>query len=301
MKKIFITGGNGFIGKYLCYECEKSGIDYMSVSNLKPENLKHERQIDILDSDQLMDILLDYQPDAIIHLAAIASPIHGNLSEIYNVNVGGTENLLISAQKALPPGTRLILTSTAGVYGNQPVRRLSEDLPFNPINHYSFSKMVTELLSKQYSDYLDIHIVRPFNIVGVGQNENFLVPKLVKHFACKTPEINMGNMGAYRDYVSVEFCAKVFLMLATCERNIPDIVNICSGIGHSCQDVVDMLIKITGFVPKINSTNKYIRKNEVWSLVGDTARINSLVEGMFQTPSLEEILKDMLQEYENAI
>lgn len=104
----------------------------------------------LLDARSLDRAIEYFQPHAVIHLAAIASPCT-NIAEVYNVNVVGTENLLNSAQKHLPAGSRVILASTAGVYGNQPVSHLSEDMPFNPVNHYSYSKMVMEFLSRQYA------------------------------------------------------------------------------------------------------------------------------------------------------
>ena len=295
MKRLFITGGNGFIGRYLCQECENRQIDYLTISSLMPADSRCGRRVDLLDYAGLREALEQYQPDAIVHLAAIASPVHDDLAEVYRINVGGTENLLRAACEVLAPGCRAVLTSTAGIYGNQPVEYLNEDLPFNPVNHYSYSKMVTELLSRQYFDLLDIHIVRPFNIIGCGQNENFFISKLVKHFVNRTQEIQLGNLGAVRDYVSVDFCAKVFLDMAAADGGLPEVVNICTGVGYSCQQVIDMLQDLTGFCPKVVSTAQFTRSNEIWRLVGDIGRLESVVKGKYDSPGLLSILQDMLE------
>ena len=299
MEKLLITGGNGFIGRYLCRECEKRQMDYLTISDRMPVDSRCGRKVDLLDYAGLREALAQYQPDAIVNLAAIADPIHGDPLEFYRVNVGGTENLLRAAGEVLAPGCRVVLISTAGVYGNQQAECLNEDSPFNPINHYSYSKMVTELLSRQYSDLLDIHIVRPFNIIGYGQKENFFVPKLVKHFANRTQEIQLGNLGAVRDYVSVEFCSKVLLDIASADGDLPGTVNVCTGVGYSCQQVIDILQDLTRFCPKVVSTAQFTRSNEVWRLVGDTGRLERVVKSKYTTLNLPSILQSMLKAYQN--
>lgn len=292
--RILITGGGGFIGRYLCRECDRQGIDYCVLKTPEEEySGKAVYTADIRDRDALRAAIRDLRPDAVIHLAAIASAVHSDVTEIYDVNVRGTENLLEAARDGMAQGARLVLVSTAGVYGNQQAPLLTEDLPFNPANHYSFSKMVTEILSRQYTDELDIHIVRPFNIVGSGQNKQFLIPKLVEHYARRSPQIKLGNLDPKRDYVSVEFCAQVMLELALSKTSQPDVVNVCSGTGHSCRQVLELLTELTGHEPEVLSTAEFSRKNEVWSLVGSTERLRQVM-GARETGPLRLVLEEML-------
>lgn len=251
-------------------------------------------EVDLNDFDGLQKVINDYQPDAIVHLAAIASPVYGDVPAIYKVNVCGTENLL-QAACCLPEGTRFILISTAGVYGSQTEPYLHEELRYNPVNHYSYSKMVTEVLSRQYADHLSIQIVRPFNIIGKGQNASFLIPKLVEAFRNRVPSIKMGNMEPIRDFVSVDFCTKVLYDLIFIEKVIEPALNICTGKGHSCKDVIAMLEELTGYHMQVEVSNDFVRKNEIWSLVGDKTRLESLTQNTYQSEDLKEILRDMLQ------
>lgn len=297
MKKILITGGNGFIGRHLCRELDKQGVDFISAGAgiPDPEYLGRTRELDIMNVQELEALFEEYQPDTLIHLAAIASPAHKDSIEIYRINVLGTENLLNIAAKKMPKGSRVLLISTAGVYGNQTVEKLHEKLPFNPVNHYSYSKMVTEVMSRQYQEHLDICIVRPFNIVGVGQSQNFLLPKLIYHFKNQLPVLKIGNLAAIRDYVSVEYCAEVLSNLCML-KNMPPIVNICSGVGHSCQEVIDLLAEISGFMPKVVPVADYIRPNEIWSLIGDDTVLRTVTQDQYHTQPLRNILEEMLSQ-----
>ena len=249
---------------------------------------------DILDTHSLETVMEAFCPDVVVHLAAIASPVHQNVLEVYNVNVVGTENLLTAVKKCLPAGTRVILASTAGVYGNQQASLLSEDMSFNPVNHYSYSKMVMEFLSRQYADTLDICIIRPFNIIGIGQKENFFIPKLVKYFSQRTPEIFLGNLKAVRDYVSVELCAETIMALVKTVGAIPPVLNICSGVGHSCEDIVHILEGLTGHYPKVHSSAEFTRNNEIWRLVGDPTHLKNMIDGKYAIEPIAAILKTML-------
>lgn len=293
--RVLITGGNGFIGRHLCKEFDRQGIDFISADAGIPDQvyLGRTRELDIMNVQELEDLFEEYQPNTLIHLAAIASPAHKDSIEIYRINVLGAENLLNIAAKKMPKGSRVLLISTAGVYGNQVVEKLHEKLPFNPVNHYSYSKMVTEVMSRQYQEHLDICIVRPFNIVGVGQSQNFLLPKLIYHFKNRLPVLKIGNLAAVRDYVSVEYCSEVLSDLCTME-NMPSIVNICSGIGHSCQDVINLLAELSGFMPEVVPVADFIRPNEIWSLIGDDTVLRTVTQDRYYTQPLHNILEGML-------
>lgn len=272
-KKVLITGVTGFIGRYLVKELEQRGIECLGIDNVESTSVACKiEKVSLLDYDKIYEVLKEFQPDAIIHLAAIALATYENVPEIYSVNVCGTENLLRACREACIEGTRVVMISTAGVYGNQEKAFYDETLQYNPENHYSYSKMVTEFVAKQYPE-LDIRIVRPFNIVGVGQRNVFLIPKLVEHFAKKRKELNIGNLKPERDYVDVGYCAFTLAELALREDVDYDVYNICSGIGYSVQDVIDILSMHSGFCPQVIIDPRFIRKNEVWRLVGSPDRL----------------------------
>ncbi|MDR2007297.1 MAG: GDP-mannose 4,6-dehydratase [Acidaminococcales bacterium] len=292
---ILITGGTGFIGSYLVREMLKDDTDFVVLSNRNADFAPPDKiaRATLEDREALKTAFKRHRPDAVIHLAAVASAVYGEINDFYTVNVCGTENLLEAAREFCRPGTRVVLVSTAGVYGNQDIEFLHEELLFNPCNHYSYSKMVMEVLSRNYSDVLDIKIARPFNIIGSGQKESFLVPKLVRAFACAQETIALGNVDSVRDYVPVNFCVKVLLKLARQKEACPQILNICRGGAYSCIDIVAMLKDLTGLSPKIEIAESFVRKNEVKRMVGDNTRLTKFIGGG-KEETVREILAKML-------
>ena len=99
-------------------------------------------------------------------------------------NAVGTTHLLdaIASLQSVP--RRVVVASSANVYGNSTVEPITEATPPAPVNHYAASKMAMEAMARTYVDRLPLVITRPFNYTGVGgQVDHFLVPKLVAHFA----------------------------------------------------------------------------------------------------------------------
>lgn len=300
--RILITGINGFVGRHITKELLKhNGVKIMgfdrNVSNVFGENVIV-NQVNLLDKDGLEKVISEFKPTAVLHLAAIASPVYGNVGELYDINIHGSENLLDVLYNVCDNGTRVVLTSTAGVYGNSGVDfDKEEETPYNPANHYSYSKMVMEYISKNYMDKLDIKIIRPFNMIGVGQNENFLVPKLVKAFATKQQELKIGNMNTQRDFVDVDFAAKFFAKLLLSANVEYKVINLCAGYGTTGNEILEMLKDITKYSPNISVNPEFIRKNEIMRMVGDPTRCNAFINGEFKTKTVRAILEDMVKQY----
>lgn len=302
--RVLITGASGFVGRAIVKELVAQDVAAILALDRLPFDFADHRvtfsQANLLNKDELTKDIGIFKPTSVIHLAAIASPVYGNVAELYDINVHGSENLLDVLRDTCSKGTRVILTSTAGVYGNSGKEFITEDTPYNPQNHYSFSKMVMEYMSKAYQDALDIKIVRPFNMIGAGQNETFLVPKLVQAFVTKQPTLAVGNMQTYRDFVDVDFAAKIFCRAALTDKMDGNYLNICAGKATSGQDIVSTLTELTGYTPEIQINPKFIRKNEIMRLVGDPTKCNRLCNNDFHTKTLRKILADMVSQYSHS-
>jgi nucleoside-diphosphate-sugar epimerase len=136
--------------------------------------------------------------------------------------------------------------------------------------------------------------VRPFNYTGVGQSEDFLLPKIVAHFQRLAPSIELGNLDVWRDFSDVRAVAQAYRRLIE-ERPRGEILNVSSGITHSLREVLSMAEEITGHHMEVRVNPAFVRANEVRSLCGDATRLKSLI-GTWDTPPLTDTLQWMLKE-----
>ena len=197
---------------------------------------------------------------------------HSDATAFYAVNVVGTTNLLeaLAASKLQP--RRVVIASSANVYGNAKVEPITEATPPAPVNHYAASKLAMELMVRTYTDRLPIVMTRPFNYTGVGQSINFLVPKLVAHFAQRRPFIELGNLEVVRDFSDVRAVAQAYLHLLTAE--VPEgVTNLCSGVGRSLRWVLDQLTELSGHSLEIRVNPEFVRASEVHRLIGSASRM----------------------------
>ena len=123
---------------------------------------------------------------------------------------------------------KVLLASTAQVYGNTTPGLHDEAALLKPFNDYGVSKLAMEYMSWLWRDKLPIVIVRPFNYTGVGQGSNFLLPKIIKHVKEKAHHIELGNLHVRRDYSDVRNVASAYMKLVECP-DAKGAINICSG------------------------------------------------------------------------
>lgn len=278
--RVLVTGLEGFTGQYIKNELLKHGHIVEGLSS------------NLMDADGLLAEVKLKQPDAVVHLAAIAFVEHGYAADFYKVNVIGTRNLL---QALLPCASKLqaiLLASSANVYGNYSEGILSESAVTNPANDYAVSKLSMEYMAKLWSDKLPLFIVRPFNYTGVGQSQDFLIPKIVQHFKSKSPYIELGNLDVARDFSDVRSIASIYLKLLEA-KPLGNVINVCTGKTYSLRDVLAIAENITHHKIEVRVNPALIRTNEVRILCGDASRLTSII-GCFQSPSLAETLNWML-------
>jgi nucleoside-diphosphate-sugar epimerase len=295
-KRVLITGINGFTGHYVAETFQQAGYSVAGLGSQPgyigaiPDVVY--RQAELTDAAALKDAVEALAPTDVIHLAAVAFVAHGDPTDFYRVNLIGTRNLLAALRSSSLTLNRVILASSANVYGVTRGGALSEDAPTIPANDYAVSKLAMEAMARTFSD-LPIVITRPFNYTGRGQSENFLVAKCVAHFRRRAPVIELGNIDVSRDFSDVRTLADAYLALAQ-RAPVGATVNICSGIPHSLRDIIAMAEEITGHKVEIRVNPAFVRPNEIPSLTGDPTRLNALVPGLQPRP-LRETLSWMLE------
>lgn len=289
-EKVFITGIEGFTGKHLETYLKGIGYDVYGTVLKKPCSEKH-FSCDILKANTLFEILNEIKPDYIIHLAAISFVASQNQQLIYDVNIFGTLNLLEAVQKLNYKPKKILLASSAAVYGNiEGV--LNENMCPKPVNHYGNSKLVMENMAKAYFEKQDIIIVRPFNYTGVGQESNFLIPKIVSHFKQNKKVIELGNIDVYREFNNIDFVLQCYTKLILSDSK-SEIVNVCSGHAINIKRIINLMEEIAGYSITVNVNPKFIRKNEIKILKGSNKKLNSITNNYNNNSKLENTLKEM--------
>ena len=279
--RILVTGLNGFTGGHLKAELEEH--DHVVIG----------LQADLTNYDAVAAEIKKTAPEAVAHLAGVAFVGHGEANAFYQVNLMGTRNLLAALAQHAPDVSAVLLASSANVYGNRSEGVLNEDARPDPANDYAVSKLAMEHMARLWSDRLPLFIVRPFNYTGVGQDDKFLIPKIVSHFRDQKNIIELGNLDVSRDFGDVRAVSEAYRkLLEICPAD--NIINVCSGHAHTLREVIGLCEKITGHQIEIQVNPAFVRDNEVRVLIGDNSRLSQLV-GAWVPREFEDTLRWMLQ------
>lgn len=293
-KKALITGIKGFTGHYMAAELSAAGYEIFGLGSSPVQQIDHYFQVDLSDAAQVKRAVDAISPDVVIHLAAIAFVGHANPNAFYEVNVAGTRNLLQALDETVSKPDAILIASSANVYGNNTPGKLSESTPANPANDYAVSKLAMEYMAKLFQNRLPLIIARPFNYTGVGQADNFLIPKIVNHFRDRKNVIELGNIDVWRDFSDVRYLVKSYAALLR-SNAFNQIVNVASGEMHSLREVITLCEELTGHHIQIEVNPKFVRANEIKKLCGDVTLLNQITDQKLQKIPLRETLKWMLE------
>lgn len=289
--RVLVTGMAGFTGRYVAAELASAGHEVIGLTQPGGDKTPSEMAVDLCDRHALQAVVSSLRVDAVVHLAAISFVAHGDVDAIYRVNIVGTRNLLEALDKADTKPRIVVLASSANIYGNATIEPITEDVPPSPANDYAVSKLAMEYMARLWLDRLPIVITRPFNYTGIGQDGQFLIPKIVDHYRAGAREIELGNIDVVRDFLDVRDVAKLYCGIV--ERATPGMtLNLCSGQGHSLKEVLDLLGDIAGYRIATTVNPAFVRANEVNRLVGSARRITNLIGG-FEPRALHETLRWM--------
>lgn len=290
-KRVLVTGSGGFTGRYMVAELEAAGYEVVGMGGHKSMATNYV-QADLIDAASLKRSLSEVRPDVVIHLAALAFVGHGEPDAFYRVNLLGTRNLLEAVDACGKTPESILLASSANVYGNQTEGVLDESTFPSPANDYGVSKLAMEYMAKTWLPRLPIVIARPFNYTGVGQAENFLLPKIVSHYRRKINVIELGNIDVWRDFSDVRAVVQAYRKLIE-KRPTGEIFNVASGKSYSLREVLALCTELTGQKMEIQVNPAFVRASEVKILCGDASKLRSCL-GEWKTPELRETLDWML-------
>jgi nucleoside-diphosphate-sugar epimerase len=277
--RILLTGASGFTGRHFQDYATQAGHAVVPLA------------CNLTDPASLQQAVQAAGPvDAVVHLAAISFVGHANDAEFYAVNTVGTSHLLaaLAAQATGDRPQKVLVASSANVYGNCQNSPIAETQPPAPVNHYAASKLAMEHIAMTFQDRLPVVITRPFNYTGPGQAKSFLIPKLVDHFVRKAPVIELGNLHVEREFNDVRLVSDAYLRLL--DKGVTgEIYNVCTGKTYSLMDVVGILTRSTGHSIEVKVNPAFVRTNEVHRLCGDPKKLVACI-GELQEYTLEKSL-----------
>ncbi len=289
--RVLLTGSKGFVGHWLIAHLEAEGDEVIGL----------DAEVDVTDAGALREAVTAAAPDAICHLAALASVAasFGDSAATYQVNTVGTANLL-DAALACRDRPRVLLVSSSEVYGRVTPEELplGEDRPFAPVSPYAASKAAAEMIGLQtwLGSGLEVIRVRPFNHTGPGQRPDFVVPALAAQISraavSGATQLSTGNLQARRDLSDVRDVVRAYRLLI--ERGRPgEVYNVCRGEAVSIREVAERLLALAGVDIPIVVDPSRVRPVEIAELRGDASRIGAAV-GWKPVYTLDETLADVL-------
>ena len=293
MKKILVTGADGFIGSHLVEELLKNknnqitaltyynsfnSIGWLQDSKQAFAGNKRLKIIsgDICDSNFLLEITKNI--DVVYHLAALVSIPYSYKSpkSFLDTNVIGSYNICASCKTNKVK--KIIFTSTSEVYGTAKYTPIDEKHPLQPQSPYSASKISAEAIAKSfYNSYnLPIIIVRPFNTFGPRQSLRAIVPSIILQ-ALDNKVIEVGNLKPTRDLNYVKDVCRAFIAIEKSKIKFGEIINIGSGKEISVKQLIFKVQKILRINKKIFQKKIRLRpvKSEVFRLLANNKKLTS--------------------------
>ncbi len=274
MRKALVTGISGFVGPYLKRELEDNGYEVLGLD--RHGGGQGVLVCDITDYASVFKAVEMTKPDLVLHLAGFSS-VSRSFEEpemCRRINVTGTKNLL-DAISGLGLKPKILVISSADVYGEPEHLPIDEKHPLNPVSPYGKSRAEQEKLALSYE--LPVTISRSFNHTGRDQPDSFVIPSFRKQVeeAEDGGTIRVGNLDIVRDFSDVRDVVRAYRLLLE-KGKAGEIYNVGSGTGHSLRDILDMFIRETKKRLVVKVDDARLRKDDISRQVAGTAKISSL-------------------------
>lgn len=292
MKKVLVTGADGFIGSHLTEALLEKGYQVKAftyynsfnswgwLDSLPKEKLNEIEMFsgDIRDPNGVREAMRGVE--GVFHLAAlIAIPFSYHSPDSYvDTNIKGTLNVLQAAREL---GTeRIMITSTSEVYGTAQYVPIDEKHPFQGQSPYSATKIGADRLAESFyrSFNLPISIVRPFNTYGPRQSARAVIPTIIAQLLSGKEEIKLGSLSPTRDFNYVKDTVAGFIAIAESDKTIGEEINIASQKEISIGELATEIINQINPSAQIVCEEQRLRpeKSEVNRLLGNNKKLKQL-------------------------
>lgn len=312
--KVLVTGGTGMVGSHFMNSYKQDGAEVYGIarnsasSRLAAVQDSSIIRCDIMERDALMKIFKEIRPDVIIHMAAQAFNGDSWNSEYvtHNTNYIGTLNVLYCARE-LDYDVKVLLACSSAEYGNITPEDcpLVEERLLTPWTPYGVSKVGVEMLGRQYflNFGLKVFLPRMFIHVGTGHPPATAIQNFARQLALikkgvLEPEIHVGNLTSARDFIDVRDGVAAMRLLLE-KGNPGEPVNICTGKAYKIQEILDMLVEISGTNAKVISDPALFRVADEPLLLGDDTKIKAL--GFVPKYTMYQTLEDVFADWMSRI
>lgn len=313
--KVLVTGAEGFAGSWVLPRLRDEG--HAVIAAARPgapgtARLAEDPRVQMvpleLSDPSSVRAVVGTEPEAVIHLAAVASGVDARRDPVaaWEVNAVGTARLaeelgrLVVDRRGDP---LLVVASTAEVYGAGPARPRVETDPTRPVSAYAASKLAGEIAALEVHRRTGLRVViaRAFAHTGRGQDERFVVPALARRLLIArrvgAPVIKVGNLDLIREFMHVSDVADAYCRLLTGGRS-GEVYNVASGQGIVLGDLLERLMALVGYRVVTEADPELVRPADIPYLVGDAARLRA-VTGWTPRTVLDDVLAEVVHAQAN--
>ncbi|MEK0313656.1 GDP-mannose 4,6-dehydratase [Cohnella sp. 56] len=315
--KALITGGTGFVGRYLIEHLTQLGYEIAVVNRASSSALpgfKNVQQhlIELADESLMQKFINKYQPEHIYHLAGFSSVRDSwdSKKEAFQSNVMDTLSFFeVIRKSSVAQKVRVLTVGSSEEYGRVTdlMKPIVENTKRNPISPYGISKATTQMLAKQYYESYGINVIhaRPFNHIGPRQRLGFVATDFAKQIAeievnLRPPALRVGNLMAERDFSDVRDIVTAYEMLLRLGES-GQTYNVCSGVPTAIKSILEYytFYSIRKDIT-IEVDQALFRPIDVPSYVGDPQKLRNQT-GWENRIALQDSLKDVLNYWRGEI
>ena len=306
---VLVTGAAGFAGGHLLDQLAADNVSTIAwhrPGGSPPRRLKSVtwQSVDLFDGSAVRQALAAAAPSVVFHCAGAP---HVGLSwaataQTLRVNVICTHHL-VEALRAVAPRAKLLITSSALVYGPSDAA-VDESQRLLPVNPYGLSKLAQELVAVGAGGHEHSYVARPFNHIGPRQDASFVSAAFAKQIAqieagLISPEIRVGNLDARRDLTDVRDTVHAYRLIV--ERGTPGRpYNICTGRAVAVQEVLDRLLSHARVSVRVVQDPARYRPNDIPLVLGDPTRATTEL-GWAPRIGFEQTARDLLEYWRTQV
>jgi GDP-4-dehydro-6-deoxy-D-mannose reductase len=320
MEKFLITGFSGFVSKHFLNLLESRsenaailGIDMhepaFNTAEFKHISCEFEK-LDLLHTDSVQNVIYQFQPDYIIHLASFSSVSFSWKNPILSFQ--NNTNIFLNILEAIRLNniqTRVLSIGSSEEYGNVNEHDipLREEQMLKPVSPYAVARVSQEMLSRVYMDGygIDIVMTRSFNHIGPGQNDIFVIPSFAKQLVQGSQEkqkiikLRTGDLSIIRDFLDVRDVVKAYYTLLKKGRN-GEVYNVCSGQGISLSEILAMMAKKLMVKCEAITDMRLVRPSENMIITGSNEKIKKET-GWAPESNLGTAIDDILADWQERL